>query len=291
MWTDALGNRHARALDDFRIVSLVPSITELLVDLDLGHRLVGRTGFCLHPREALARVPKVGGTKDIDLSLLHALKPTHAIVSIDENTQPGVEALREFVPNVIVTHPLCPEDNLLLYRLLGGIFDREMLARTWAESLQRELIACRARAWPPERVLYLIWRDPWMTVAADTYIARMLELVGWNVIHSPGGERGAQRYPVIDDLRHEAARAQRVLLSSEPYPFRAQQVAELRAHLPGMPIDLVDGAMTSWYGSRAVAALGYLRSLRSATVAADHACQALSQADERMADGWDAQPA
>lgn len=261
-WIDAAGAAHARAAPGFRIVSLVPSLTELLLDLGLREHLVGRTGFCVHPRELVRDIPKIGGTKDVKLERVRALRPSHVIVNVDENELPTVEALREFVPNVVVTHPQAPADNLALYRLLGGLFDREAAAGRLCAELQRELDACRAIDWPPETVLYLIWRDPWMTVAVDTYIARTLALVGWHVPHGPGGERGAARYPALDDLNKEVARVDRVLLSTEPFMFRARHLDELRARFPGKPIELIDGEMTSWYGSRARQGLGWLRGFR-----------------------------
>lgn len=263
-WIDALGQAHERAARNARIVSLVPSITELLFDLDLGAQVVGRTGFCIHPRDRVAKVAKVGGTKDVGLDVLRRLAPTHVIVNVDENEAPTVAAIRGFVPHVIVTHPNAPADNLALYRLLGGIFDREPQAETLCTRLQAELDACAARDWPRETVLYLIWRKPWMTIAADTYIARTLAAVGWVVRTPAGGERGAARYPAIDDLDAEVARIDRVLLSTEPFMFRAPHVAELRSRYPHKPIELIDGAMTGWYGSRAIRGLAYLREQRAA---------------------------
>ena len=118
---DAAGTLHAAA-PDARIVSLVPSITELLFDLGLGDRVVGRTGFCVHPRPAVRDVPKVGGTKDVKLDALRALAPTHVIVNVDENEASTVDELRRFVPHIVVTHPNAPGDNLALYALLGGMF-------------------------------------------------------------------------------------------------------------------------------------------------------------------------
>jgi ABC-type Fe3+-hydroxamate transport system substrate-binding protein len=264
IWHDALGTPHPRAAEDCRIVSLVPSLTELLFALGLGARVVGRTGFCIHPREAVREVPKLGGTKDVDVERLRTLRPTHVIVNIDENEAPLVDLLRAFVPHIIVTHPNAPEDNLALYELFGGVFDAQEAADRLAVRLHAELAACRSRTWPSERVLYLIWKDPWMTVAADTYIARTLECVGWETTHGPGGERGAARYPHIEDLEQAVAAADRVLLSSEPYMFRAPHVAELQARFLRRPVSLIDGEMTSWYGVRAIEGLRYLRSLRSA---------------------------
>jgi len=127
---DAVGTRHKPARRGARIVSLVPSITELVCDLGLAAQLVGRTGFCVHPREVVRRIPKVGGTKDVDLDKLRALRATHVILNIDENRDDDARALAEFVPELIVTHPLAPIDNLALYRLIGGIFGREDQGRS-----------------------------------------------------------------------------------------------------------------------------------------------------------------
>lgn len=267
VFTDALGTRHAPAGAGARVVSLVPSITELLFDLVLGSQVVGRTGFCIHPRDALRDVPKVGGTKDVDLDRLRARAPTHVIVNIDENTRDCVDALRAFVPHVIVTHPNAPEDNAALYRLLGAVFDRNAQASALCAALDAELAACaalRARVdLKPERVLYLCWKDPWMSVAADTYIARTLAAVGWQVLHGPGGFAGAARYPQVA-LEDAVPQVDRVLLSSEPYLFTEAHASALRARFAGLRVDLIDAEMTSWYGSRAIVGLRYLRQRRTA---------------------------
>ena len=261
---DAVGQFHHRAGANARIVSLVPSITELLFSLGLGARVVGRTGFCIHPRDAVRDVPKIGGTKDVKLDVLRALEPTHVIVNIDENDLSTFEAIRAFAPHVIVTHPNAPEDNIALFRLLGEIFDVQARAEQLVAELQVELDTCRAVAWPVERVLYLIWKDPWMAVASDTYIARSLAKVGWRVTLPAGGWSGAARYPTVPDIRTAALGVERVLLSSEPFMFRRQHVTELKDQLD-VPVDLIDGEMTSWYGSRAIRGLRYLRTVREKT--------------------------
>ncbi len=260
---DALGNTFARS-ENARIVSLVPSITETLIALGLRERVVGRTGFCIHPREIVRDIPKLGGTKDVKLDALRAISPTHVIVNIDENEVTTVEQLRGFVPQLIVTHPNAPADNLSLYRLLGGVFGRGEAAESLCAQLQARLDALAATDWPQESVLYLIWRDPWMTIAADTYIARTLATVGWQVPHGGGGFSGAARYPQLDELDVEAARVDRLLLSTEPYMFRAQHVAELRAQFPSKPVDLIDGEWVSWYGVRAIDGLAQLAGFRRA---------------------------
>lgn len=252
---DACGTRHVPAGPDARIVCLVPSVTELLCALGLAPRLVGRTGFCIHPRETLRPVPKVGGTKDVDIDALLALKPTHVIVNIDENRRDTAAALADAGLTVVVTHPCDPRDNADLYRLLGGIFG----VSASAEALCQELAAAFAdiAAGPPRparQVLYLIWRDPWMSVAPDTYIARTLALFNWHTLP----ETSAVRYPEVDPVVL-GRDADAILLSTEPYTFRERHVAELRALCGPRPaVRLVDGEMTSWYGVRAIAGLRYL---------------------------------
>jgi len=234
-------------------VCLVPSITELICELGLAGQLVGRTGFCIHPWDTVRRIPKLGGTKDVKLDRIRELAPTHAIVNIDENRRDVADALAEFVPQIVVTHPLGPLDNLDLYRLLGAIFGREAQAERLCGELERALGELGARAWAPQDVLYLIWRDPWMAVAPDTYIARMLELVAWRThpLHS------VDRYPTVE-LPEHAGRVDRVLLSTEPYHFRERHLAEVAAAVPGAQVSLIDGEMISWYGSRAIQGLRYL---------------------------------
>ncbi|MGE5162165.1 MAG: helical backbone metal receptor [Betaproteobacteria bacterium] len=262
---DSAGVLHAPA-PDARIVSLVPSITELLFDLGLGARVVGRTGFCVHPAPAVRDVPKVGGTKDVKLEALRALRPTHVVVNVDENEAGAVEAMRRFVPHIVVTHPNAPEDNLALYALLGALFGAERQAGELSTALRRELDLCRRSDDPRERVLYLIWKDPWMTIAADTYIARTLACVGWDVTTPPGGWAGAARYPRVDDVVAAANAVDRVLLSTEPFPFTEAHAQDLRARVVP-PVQLIDAEMTSWYGSRAIPGLACLRGLRRAASA------------------------
>ena len=260
---DAAGTRHVPSARGPRIVSLVPSITELLCDLGLAEALVGRTQFCVHPREIVRTVAKVGGTKTVDLDQVRALSPTHVVLNIDENRKEDASALAGFVPTLVVTHPLAPRDNLALYRLIGGIFGREREAEALCGRFEAAYVAAEAAAagLAPERVLYLIWRKPWMTVSRDTYVSRMLALVKWETVPEQSGER----YPEVSLEDGTLAQARTVLLSSEPYPFRETHRTELGERLPGRKVALIDGEMTSWYGSRAIAALGYLSEFRKAT--------------------------
>lgn len=261
-----------------RIVSLVPSLTELLCALGLRERLVGRTGFCVHPRESLREVPKVGGTKDVDVERVRRLAPTHLVVNVDENDRETVDRLAEFVPNVIVTHPLGLDDNLALFERFGTEFGDVAgvlgAAAALAQRLQSAREAARARRFGPLPVLYLIWKDPWMSVGRDTFIASMLAEVGLRSVIGAN----VPRYPTLTLERIARSGARAVLLSSEPYRFFDAHCEPLREALrealaapragdgsagrttrgDAPTCVTIDGEMTSWYGSRAIDGLHYL---------------------------------
>src|SRR6478672_3644899 len=163
-----------------RIARLVPSLTELVFALGLGERLVARTGFCVHPADRVGAVAKVGGTKDVNLAKLRRLAPTHVLVNVDENRKETIDAIEAWgnaAPKIVVTHPRDPVDNLALVGQLAAEFAgapglAEHAARL-RDALAEALAAARAEGRPKRRVLYLIWHDPWMTVARDTYLSRM----------------------------------------------------------------------------------------------------------------------
>jgi ABC-type Fe3+-hydroxamate transport system substrate-binding protein len=265
---DALGTYHAPHSAP-RIACLVPSITETLFALGLGEQVVARTGFCIHPEPAIRAVPKVGGTKDVNIAKLVETEPTHVIVNIDENRKPEVEKIRRTIPNVIVTHPITPEDNVALFRLLGHVFCRS----DNANALSLELIAALrdARAvganLPTENVLYLIWKKPWMSVSRDAYVSAMLQTVGWKTWPI----QADKRYPEIADDDTIWRDVDRVLLSSEPYLFDESHVNELNASRSlKRAAQLINGEYPSWYGVRAIEGLRYLTRLRTALINASH---------------------
>ncbi|MCB1741980.1 MAG: ABC transporter substrate-binding protein, partial [Gammaproteobacteria bacterium] len=263
MLVDAVGTCHVPATNGARIVSLVPSLTELLFDLALGEQLVGRTGYCVHPADAVAAVAEVGGTKQPDLARIGGLGATHVLMNVDENRREDAQALAEMGIVVVATHPLHPLDNPPLYRLLGALFDRRAQAEALATSFHQAydaLLEQRVGA-TERRVLYLIWRKPYMSVSTPTYISRMLALVGLRTV--PEGSE--QRYPRIDLDAGLARGLDWILLSSEPFPFADKHRTEiedrLHAAMPGetLPrITFIDGEMMSWYGSRAISGLRYL---------------------------------
>lgn len=253
-----------------RIVSLVPSLTELLFDLGLGAQVVGRTGFCVHPREAVRRVPKVGGTKTVDVAAVRALAPTHLLVNVDENERPTVEELARSIPRVVVTHPTRLEHNHALFAAIGQRFGRQREAAGLSARLREAQALLSGQSRTPRDVIYLIWKDPWMTVRHDTYIADLLAQAGLRVI-APDASR---RYPDIrweawprwqTDKQAPAVAAVPVLFSSEPFRFTERHLREFAREQGIDPARClrVDGEMLSWYGSRAVAGVRYLAQLRT----------------------------
>ena len=175
-------------------------------------------------------------------------------------------ALRAATPEVVVTHPCAPQDNLALidqmvtlFGAIAGVAERGAELRL---AIERELALTHAADRPAQDVLYLIWREPWMTVARDTYISRMLAQVNWHTLPAlAGGEHGAARYPTVNGDEPWLAKVQQVLLSSEPYAFGQQHVALAQALCPNARVRIVDGELISWYGPRAIAGLRYLRAL------------------------------
>lgn len=255
-----------------RIASLVPSLTELLFALGLGEYLVARTGFCLHPFDEVSRIPKVGGTKDINLAKLRRLAPTHVVINVDENRRDIVDALQAWgagaVPRMVVTHPLSPHDNLALIEQMRTEFGHLPQVNGKADHLVHQLTEALAGnqgdGSAARDVLYLIWRDPWMTVARDTYLSRMLARIHWHTWpDAAGGAHGAARYPVVQGNEAWLAAVQTVLLSSEPYAFGEADISAAQALCPQADVRLVDGELLSWYGVRAIRGLHYLGELAS----------------------------
>lgn len=238
-----------------RIISLVPSQTELLHDLGLGERVVGITKFCIHPEEWFRGKARVGGTKQVDLDKVRALKPDLVIGNKEENTQADIEALeREFPVWMSDVRSLHHAGNMILR--IGDITG----TTTAAESLVREIGAAFAGIPEPadrRSAAYLIWRDPLMVAGGDTFISDMLHRAGFSNVFAHRKER----YAEITPAELAAADPDVILLSSEPYPFAEKHFAEFQMTCPGTPVRLVDGELFSWYGSRLLKAPGYFAGL------------------------------
>jgi ABC-type Fe3+-hydroxamate transport system substrate-binding protein len=240
-----------------RVVSLVPSTTETLFDLGLPP--VGVTRYCVHPAAGLADLPRVGGTKDVVVERVRALRPDLIVGNCEENTREIFAALEPIAP-VYAAFPRTVDDALADLLRLGALLGRHEQAQAWAERIGAERAALRALPPSPERVAYLIWRKPYMAVSGDTFIGAMLREAGLHNVF----EQHPERFPVIEPHQIAAAAPNRVLLSSEPFPFRATHAAELAeaTGLPGAAFAAADGELCSWHGTRLVLGLAALRSAR-----------------------------
>ncbi len=251
-FTDQLGNTIRVQFPPQRIISLVPSQTELLFTFGLEEEVVGITKFCVHPLHWRNNKTLVGGTKNFRFDVIDSLQPDLIIGNKEENYKEGITALREKYP-VWMSDIVSLEDSLSMIHLLGNAVGKHEKASQLIEAIRYEF-ANRTNS-NPAKILYLIWRDPWMAAGQNTFIDSMVQLNGWqNVVKR-------ERYPILTDIDLQGLNPDVVLLSSEPYPFKDKHIIELQAHLPKAKILLVDGEMFSWYGSRLLAAPRYFRSL------------------------------
>lgn len=235
-----------------RIVSLVPSQTELLYDLGLHDEVVGITKFCGHPEEWKATKAIVGGTKKVDHEVVDALKPDLIIANKEENTKEDVERLMGKY-KVWVSDVGSVEGA---YEMILSVGDLTGKAKALEIVSDIKVSFAALPAFKTKKALYLIWKKPWMAAGNDTFIHSMMKLGGFeNVI-------GVRRYPELTDEEMRIFDPEVVLLSTEPYPFKDRHVEEVRKMLPGARVVLVDGEMFSWYGSRMVKAARYLEKLR-----------------------------
>jgi ABC-type Fe3+-hydroxamate transport system substrate-binding protein len=252
---DATGYVFQLASSPGRIVSLVPSQTEYLADLGLANQLVGITRFCIHPTTVFDQTTKVGGTKQPSIDKIKALAPDLIVANKEENEKEVVEALRTFCPVWVSDVRNLPQ-ALDMMKALGDVMGKGTEAKVWVDQISRGFHALSSVK-RPMRVLYLIWRKPYMSVSGDTFIGDMLQRLGLlNVL-----EHAASRYPVVtlEDMVHLAPDL--ILLSSEPYPFKMEHGEELQKICPNAEISTVDGEMFSWYGSRLAKSAQYFQSL------------------------------
>lgn len=249
--------------DPQRIVSLVPCLTEALFVLGLGERVVGVTDWCVHPEREVARLPKVGGTKNAKVDRIVALSPDLVIANREENTKRVVERLQRAGVDVWVTYPRTVREGAALLRELAELGAPEPVWREVVEPVEEAVArAERQRPAEPVSVFCPIWRDPWMSIGPDTYAHDLVVLCGGRNVFE---DRHDRRYPIVRLEAVEAARPEVILLPDEPYAFGAEDVAELRRlDVPAARdgrIHLIDGTWVSWYGPRirpALEALGAL---------------------------------
>ena len=248
---DASGVELRLAHPPRRIVSLLPSTTETLCALGLAEALVGVTAYCVEPRELVRHKPRVGGTKDPDLEKIRALAPDLVVANIEENERAHVEALRAWAIPVWVTYPRTVAGGIRMIAELGEITG----ARPRAAAIVGELEAALARVSEATAtrsavdVFYAIWREPYMTINADTYIHDVLAVSGGRNVFADRSER----YPTVTLDEVAARRPALILLPDEPYRFRRAHLQDFKGC--GGRIHLVDGKVFSWYGPRIAEAL------------------------------------
>ncbi|MBS0031928.1 helical backbone metal receptor [Chitinophaga sp. 22321] len=254
IFSDQLNRSITLARPPQRIISLVPSQTELLYSLGLDKEVVGITKFCVHPLTWFREKTRVGGTKNIHRHIIDQLKPDLIIANKEENLASDVEPLMKDYP-VWVSNIQTLEDAYEMITGIGAITHREAAATALLTQIKAGFAALPVQA---NRVptAYLIWRDPWMVAGGDTFIHEILGVCGLHNVFA-----GELRYPAVTAAQLASSGCELVLLSSEPYPFREKHIAELRAILPAARIMLVDGEMFSWYGSRLLEASTYLKNL------------------------------
>jgi len=239
-----------------RIVSLVPSQTELLFYLGLDDEVVGITKFCIHPDEWYRDKMRVGGTKQIHLELIDQLSPDLIIANKEENVKDQVEALAEKYDVWITDVNNFPE-AIAMIRDIGNLTGAENKAVELTLELEDKFEKLRKKINAGKKInaAYLIWRNPYMAAGGDTFINDMLGYCGLENVFA-----NQNRYPEIklNDLANRGTEL--VLLSSEPYPFKEKHVEEIKKQLPGIKIMLTDGEMFSWYGSRLLKSVEYFNS-------------------------------
>ncbi len=237
-----------------RIVSLVPSQTELLYDLGLGDRVVGITKFCVHPESWFREKTRIGGTKNVHFDRVAALKPDLIIANKEENDEAQVLALEALAP-VWVSDIKTLSEALEMIRQVGAITGTADGAEAIANSIETAFQNLKGA--PRRRTVYAIWRDPWIWAGDDTFIADLMARGGWE-----NALAGRPRYPEATLAEIAELQPEVILLSSEPYPFKEVHIAEVKAAIPSAEVQLADGEMFSWYGSRLLKAAPYLESLR-----------------------------
>ncbi len=243
-----------------RIVSLVPSQTELLVDLGLRKKIVGVTKFCVHPEDLRKEKKVVGGTKQVHYDRIKALAPDIILCNKEENTEEMVTELEKIAP-VHVSNVMTIEDSLELILQYGEIFGVTEKASEISEKIaflknefQKEMEKV-----PERKVAYFIWKNPWMVAGKDTFIDHLLKL---NRFKNAFSEKDS-RYPEIELEQLEQQKVQLVLLSTEPFPFKSKDRDAFKKEVKMDRVYIVDGEYFSWYGSRLISAFAYFRKFQA----------------------------
>lgn len=252
--TDQMGRMVSLRVPPRRVISLVPSQTELLFDLGLDKTIVGITKFCVHPAHARKTRAIIGGTKKFDLDRIVALNPDLVIGNKEENYEEGISFLEKRFP-VWMSDITTMDDALSMIKSVSRITNKGKAGTQLASAISEAFM--RLPKFPAMKTLYLMWYNPWMGAAPLTFIHSMMEQTGLvNVLNNEA------RYPELSCEQIRELDPELVLLSSEPFPFSKKQAVELRDILPHATIRMVDGEFFSWYGSRLRFAVSYFESLQ-----------------------------
>jgi len=258
---DQLGNILQIPFPPKRIISLVPSQTEFLFDINLDEEIVGVTRFCIHPADKAQDKTKIGGTKKFDIEKIKSLQPDLIIGNKEENYETGIIELSKYFP-VWMSDIFTLKDACSMMHELGCItgkqVEAEKLVNTLTErfsSLEKSIIK-----WNGERTCaYFIWRKPYMVAAGNTFINHMMQVFGLKNVFAD-----SSRYPEINPETLKSLNPDYIFLSSEPYSFSEKHFEEFQGFAPNAKIVLVDGEMFSWYGSRLLHAPAYYLELHKA---------------------------
>jgi iron complex transport system substrate-binding protein len=243
--TDQLGRSIHFETRPTRIVSLVPSITELLIDMGLESEVVGRTLFCIHPERIKQSIPQIGGTKTLKIEQIKALQPTIIIANKEENTMAQIDELTSLFP-VYISDIKTIDEAFAFITDMGVLFNQSNQSNAIKQSIQSLLNQLQLMSKPGLKVAYLIWKEPLMAVAGNTYIHALLKHLNWvNVF-----EQCTERYPQTSVAELNDLEADLVLLSSEPFPFKAKHQEQFSQEGLRAKTVLVNGELYSWYGSR-----------------------------------------
>lgn len=256
--TDQLGNQHTFETTPKRIVSLVPSQTELLYDLGLEDAIVGITKFCVHPPHFKASKQIVGGTKTIKFEKILALKPDIVICNKEENTKEIVEEISLICP-VWVTDIVTIQDNLQMISDFGMLFNKRIEAQKWMDKITFAYDDFQhfIKEKPYRKTAYFIWANPYMVAGKNTFINEMLQLNRFQNTYESKG-----RYPEIElEKMRQEGDPELIMLSSEPFPFKDEHAFEIGRNTHHAKTIFVDGEMFSWYGSRILKAFDYFKKL------------------------------
>lgn len=253
-FTDQVGRKVDVPSPPKRIISLVPSQTEFLSALGLEEEVIGITKFCVHPERWFRSKTRVGGTKQLNLELIHSLQPDLIIANKEENQQTQIESLAAHFP-VWISDVKTLNDACLMMRAVGEMTGKEVIAEKLISEIQQGLLHS-ASGTAKKDCTYLIWNDPVMTVGRDTFIHHMLDLAGFNNVFAD-----RLRYPVVSLAELKERNPSYILLSSEPFPFNSNHVHVWSRQFPQSKVMVVNGEMFSWYGSRLLRAPGYFKEL------------------------------